>query len=98
MIEYLKNYNLDDNDIDEIKKKFNKDIINKFEVMESTVISVFEYLKSIGITNIKNIIMYRPDICFSNIEFLKEKVSKIDSSLIKFIIEQDPQNLINLDI
>lgn len=98
MIEYLTNYNLNEKDIDEIKKRFNKDIINKFEVMESTVKHNLDYLNSVGVDNIKNIILYRPDLCFSNLDYFKEKINKIDSSLIKYIIENDPQNLINLDI
>lgn len=98
MIDYLKKYNLKNDDIAEIKKVFNKDIITKFEIMENIVCKNLDYLLELGLVNFKMLILTRPDLCFSDLSFLQERFSKFDKKLILFIIENDPQNLINLDI
>ena len=98
MLDYLKQFNLKNEDISEIKKMFNKDIISKFEVMENNVVLILNYLKEIGVINFKDLILYRPDICFMNIQYLKGKIEKLDSKLVKFVIENDIDNLINFDI
>ena len=95
---YLKKYNLTTEDIDQIKKHFNKDIINKFEVMEYNVTTILDYLNTFNITLFKDLILNRPDVCFMNLEVLKEKTSKIDPNLIKFIFEKEVNNLMNFDI
>lgn len=95
MIDYLNKYNVD---ILNMKKIFNNDIINKFDVMETNVSSILEYLKSLGINDFNELIINRPDIFFNDIVYLKEKMDKIDKELIKYIIENDSENLINFDI
>ena len=95
---YLKKYNLTIEDIEEIKKHFNKDIINKFEVLEYNVKIILDYLSTFNINSFKDLILLRPDICFMNINILKEKTSKIDANLIKFIFENEVNNLMNFDI
>ncbi len=97
MLDYLNGY-LDNNDIEIIKKQFNKDILNNFEAMKDNVLLIINYLLSIDIKNIKNIILKRPDLFFEDLELLKEKVGKYDNNLIKFIFDNDPSSLINLEI
>ncbi len=97
-MDYLEKYNLKKEDITKIRKRFNKDIVNKFEVMEDNVCQVLDYLTSLNIKNIKNLILNRPDICFMDVDILKEKISKFDSQLIKFVFDEDEQNLMNFDI
>ena len=98
MINYLSNYNINMNDLEEIKSKFNKDILNKFTIMESSVKEVLDYLKDIGIERFKLLILNRPDICFMDVNILKEKLAKFNPELIKFIFENEVDNLINFDI
>lgn len=95
---YLEKYNLSKDEIQKIKKHFNKDIVNKFEIMEDNVTKVLDYLTSLKIKNIKNLILNRPDICFMNLELLQNKTSKFDQNLIKFIFENEVENLMNFDI
>lgn len=97
MLDYLNGY-LDNDDIEIIKKQFNKDILNNFEAMKDNVLLILNYLLSIGIRNIKSIILKRPDLFFEDLELLKEKVGKYDNNLIKFIFDNDPSSLINLEI
>ena len=97
MLDYLNGY-LDNDDIEIIKKQFNKDILNNFEAMKDNVLLILNYLLSIGIRNIKSIILKRPDLFFEDLELLKEKVGKYYNNLIKFIFDNDPSSLINLEI
>ncbi len=95
---YLEKYNIKKEEITKIKKHFNKDIVNKFNVMEYQVCKVLDYLSSLGIKNLKDIIQNRPDICFMDLELLKSKTEKFDKNLIKFIFENEVDNLMNFDI
>ena len=95
---YLENYNLTKEEVSKIKKHFNKDIVNKFEVMEFNVSSVLDYLSSLGIIDFKSLILNRPDVCFMDLDLLKSKTEKFDKSLIKFIFEKEVDNLMNFDI
>ena len=97
-MDYLEKYNLSKDEIQKIKKHFNKDIVNKFEIMEDNVTKVLDYLSSLKIKNVKNLILNRPDICFMNLELLQSKTSKFDSNLIRFIFENEVENLMNFDI
>ena len=97
-MDYLEKYNFKKEDIAKIKKRFNKDIVNKFEIMEYNVCLILDYLSSQNITNLKDLILNRPDICFMDLELLKSKTDKFDSNLIKFIFENEVDNLMNFDI
>ena len=95
---YLEKYNIKKEEITKIKKHFNKDIVNKFEVMQYNVCLILDYLSSLEIKNFKGIIQSRPDICFMDLDLLKSKTEKFDHNLIKFIFENEVDNLMNFDI
>ncbi len=95
---YLEKYNLSKDEIKKFKKHFNKDIINKFEIMENNVTKILDYLNTLNIKKINNLILTRPDICFMDLNLLKEKTNKFDPKLIKFIFENEADNIMNLDI
>ena len=97
-MEYLENYNFTIEEISKLKKRFNKDINSKFELMQYNVTLILDYLSSLDIINFYKLIMNRPDVCFMNIDILKEKLSKFDTHLIKFIFENEVDNLMNFDI
>ena len=97
-MEYLENYNFTIGEISKLKKRFNKDINSKFELMQYNVTLILDYLSSLDIVDFHKLIMNRPDVCFMNIDILKEKLSKFDTHLIKFIFENEVDNLMNFDI
>lgn len=98
MIDYLSKYNVSEGDLEKIKETFNKDIINKFAIMQSNVEEVLTFLKENGINNYIELILNRPDICFIGVDILKEKLNKFNPELIKFIFENEVDNLINFDL
>jgi len=97
MLEYLKDY-VSEEDFDIIKTKLDKNMILNFSVMQTTVSDVLTSLKNKGITNIKNIILSRPDLCFKTINYLEEEFNKLDSELLKYIINNHLDELNSFNI
>ena len=97
-MEYLEKYNFTPEEVTKIRKKFNKDIVSKFQIMEDNVTKVLDYLTNLGITSFYELITKRPDICFMDINILKEKTEKIDAGLLKFVFENEVDNLLDFDI
>lgn len=71
---------------------------NNFGLYEHNIRGILDYLKSIGVVNFKGILLYRKDICFKNIDVLKDEVNKINSKLMVYLFNNDVSNLINLNI
>ena len=73
-------------------------IISYLDVMKNNVIEVLDYLQSIGVTNFKNLILYRCDLCFMDVDYLKGQISKYDEKLIVYIMNNDICDLLDFDI
>lgn len=97
-MDYLERYNLTPDEVNKIRKRFNKDIVSKFIAMEDNVCIILDYLKEMGVESFKPLILNRPDILFMKLSILKEKTERIDHSLLKFVFENEVDNLLNFDI
>mgnify|MGYP004457131813 FL=1 len=98
MIDYLKKYNLTDDDINLLNSQLSEDIKNSLFVMKDNVETILDYLKELGVTNFKDLLLERIDICFFDLNYLKEKIEKYDKKLIKFIIDNSVGDLLDFDI
>lgn len=98
MIDFLNKYSLSKEDILEIKGHFDENFIYNLGVMKNNVIEVLDYLQSIGVTNFKNLILYRCDLCFMDVDYLKGQISKYDEKLIVYIMNNDICDLLDFDI
>lgn len=98
MIDFLNKYSLSKEDILEIKGHFDETFIYNLGVMKNNVIGVLDYLQSIGVTNFKNLILYRCDLCFMDVDYLKGQISKYDEKLIVYIMNNDICDLLDFDI
>lgn len=98
MIDYLKKYDLSDDDIKIIKENITLVQIQELELLEDNVCNILDYLKTLGVDYFYNLIMYRSDLCFMEIDEFKDLINKYDPSLIKYIIENDIGDLINFNI
>ena len=98
MIDFLSKYGLTKEDILEIKGRFDGEFIYNLSVMKNNVIEVLDYLQSIGVTNFKNLILYRCDLCFMDVKHIKEQISKYDEKLIVYIMNNDICDLLDFDI
>lgn len=97
MIDYLKEY-ITEEDFNVINYNFKDVDVNNFSYYEQNIREVLDYLKSTGVSNFKDILLYRKDICLKNLDILKEEVNKINKNLIVYLFNNDISNLINLNI
>ena len=98
MIDFLNKYGLSKEDILEIKGHFDEKFIYNLGVMKNNVIEVLDYLQSIGVTNFKNLILGRCDLCFMDVDYLKGQISKYDEKLIVYVMNNDICDLLDFDI
>ncbi|MDO4341836.1 MAG: hypothetical protein Q4C44_03725 [bacterium] len=98
MIDYLKKYNLTDDDINLLNSQLSEDIKNSLFVMKDNAETILNYLKELGVTNFKDLLLERIDICFFDLNYLKEKIEKYDKKLIKFVIDNSVGDLLDFDI
>lgn len=98
MIDYLQKYNLTDDDINLLNSQLSEDIKNSLFVMRENAEAILDYLKELGVTNFKDLLFERTDICFFDLNYLKEKIEKYDKKLIKFVIDNSIGDLLDFDI
>lgn len=92
-MEYLKIFNLTDEDIKDITNSIDEMDINEISMKEEKVIEILKYFISIGITNIKDIIIYKTYLLYDDIETIKEKFNKYSNINIIKLINEDAVNL-----
>lgn len=97
MIDYLCDY-ISQDEFKVVKFNMSSRDKNNFSLYEHNIREILDYLKSIGVNNFKDILLYRKDICYKNVEVLKEEVNKINSKLKVYLFNNDVSNLINLNI
>lgn len=98
MIEYLKQFNITQNDITDLKNSLNKEVLTNLEIMRSNVIEILKFLKDYGVVNLTNILKYRPDLCFKDQQDLERDFTAFDKDLLLFVLNNDIDDLINLNI
>lgn len=97
MIDYLEEY-ITLEELKVVKYNFSSQDKNNFNYYEQNIREVLDYLKSIGVVNFKNILLYRKDICLKNLDILKDEINKINKNLMVYLFNNDISNLINLNI
>lgn len=88
---YIKNYGLTDEDIKEIEEYLSDEDINNYYVSELRVAEILDYLKSLGIKNIKDILMYKSSIFYESVNTIKKNIP--NDKIIIELINEDYQNL-----
>lgn len=89
-MDYFKNYGLTDEDIEEIEEFLSDDDINNYYISELKVIEILDYLKSIGIKNIKDILKYKSNIFYESVNNIKKNIKK--DPIIISLINENIQN------
>lgn len=86
-MKYLKKYGLYLNDIKEIEESLDDMDLNLLYVNEDKVISILDYLVSIGFTNIKELLMYKSNLFYIKLDVIIDRISKDKENIIKEINE-----------
>ena len=93
-MEYLKKYNLSDEDINEIVE-FIDDMDNKeLNFNRKNVESILDYFVSIGITCIKDLLMYKTYIFYDSVNRIKSAFNNCDENTITSI----NNDVMNIDL
>ena len=88
-MDYLKRFNLNDNDIDEIISTIDELDYNELFCNREKVTSILNYFISLGISDIKSILLNYTDILHDELDYIK---SKLDNNTIN-LIKEDISNL-----
>lgn len=86
-MKYLKKYGLSLNDIKDIEESLDDMDLNLLYVNEDKVISILDFLVSIGFTNVKELLMYKFNLFYIKLDVIIDRISKDKENIIKEINE-----------
>lgn len=98
MLEYLKEFDLGDEDIKEIVQTNELNIIQNLELMKKNVKAIIHYLYELGVENIKKIFELRIDLFLLPLSLLKQNFTKLDKEMLVYILNNSVDDLINYNI
>lgn len=96
-MEYLKDY-VSSEVYEKLISLLSLDVQSSLSKNKDNIIKIFKYFKSIGINKFDDLLLFRCDLLFEDVESLKDKINKMDTFFVSFIIQNDVGNLINLGI
>ena len=91
-MEYLTKYNLTTEDIKDINNSIDEDDKLELELNEERVSSIIDYFLSIGLTNIKDIIINKPNLFYDDVNSIKERIEKHSNTNIIELLKEDAIN------
>lgn len=91
-MEYLTKYNLTAEAINDIINTIDEDDKLELELNEERVSSIIDYFLSIGLTNIKDIIITKPNLFYDDVNSIKERIEKHSNTNIIELLKEDPIN------
>ena len=92
IMDYLTKYNLTNEDIKDIINSIDEDDKLELELNEERVSSIIDYFLSIGLTNIKDIIINKPNLFYDDVNSIKERIEKHSNTNIIELLKEDPIN------
>lgn len=96
MMDYLKNYNISDEQIRNIEKiiKERGQNIDTFKYDSEKIIDILNLFTSFGVNNIYNIIITNPSMFRDTVRSIKNRIDKyIDKSELARLLNEDANNL-----
>ena len=85
MINFLKNFGLNENEIREIEEVNTSFNLYNLNNNEYDVVKMIEYLNQNGVKNIKYILIYNIDLFFNSFDVFKDMFDKKDKRIIDII-------------
>ena len=98
MLEYLKEFDLGDEDIADIVQSNELNIVKNLELMKKNVKSIINYLYELGVKNIKKIFDTRIDLFLLPLSLVKQNFTKLDKDMLVYILNNSVDDLINYNI
>ena len=94
-MEYLKNYNLSDEQINDLYKILEEqDVIDTFKYEVEKVTSILDLFTSIGVRNIYDIIVSNPLMFLDTVSSIKSRIDKFDdTNELARLLNEDSTNL-----
>lgn len=94
-MDYLKKYNLTDEDLQEIYENLSYENWSNITGSSTKVKGVLDYLASIGITNFKDIFLYKPSVFYLYAEDIKKYIEECEYP---DIIEKLKEDIYNFEL
>ena len=91
-MEYLTKYSLTTEYIKDIFSSIDEDDKVELELNEEGVSSIIDYFLSIGLTNIKDIIITKPNLFYDDVNSIKMRIEKYSNTNIIELLKEDPIN------
>jgi len=98
MLEYLKEFNFKEEEIDCILKSNDLNIIKNLELMKKNVKEVINYLCDLGVENVYNIFENRIDLFLLPLSLIKQNFTKLDKDMLVHLLNNSISDLINYNI
>ena len=98
MLEYLKEFDLGDEDIQKIVQSNELNIVKNLELMKKNVKSIINYLYELGVENIKKIFEARIDLFLLPLSLIKQNFTKLDKNMLVYILNNSIDDLIYYNI
>ena len=92
IMDYLTKYNLTNEDIKDIINSIDEDDKLELELNEERVSSIIDYFLSLGLTNIKDIIITKPSLFYDDVNSIKMRIEKHSNTNIIELLKEDPIN------
>lgn len=77
-MDYLYNFGLDSNDVEEIKKNVTDDVFSDLSLFSKIVENNIVYMRDFGITNYRQVVVKYPEIFLRDLESFTNVFSKFD--------------------
>ena len=94
MLNYLLDLNISPEEIYDINHALDSKIIEVLEISKNNVKDVLKYYRLIGVTNITELIINRPDLVLINVEEAITTVKKLEDGLFVDLVNNNIKDLI----
>ncbi len=92
IMDYLIKYNLTNEDINDIIESIDEEDRLEIELNEERISSILNYFLSIGLTNIKDIIITKSNLFYDDVNSIKMRIEKHSNTNIIELLKEDPIN------
>jgi hypothetical protein len=94
MLNYLLDLQFSPEQIHDINEKLEDNILISLEISKNIVIDTLNYYKEIGIKDLYNLIINRPDLVLIKREDIEKTISKVTNKLFVNLVNNDIEDLI----